>query len=669
MRLFLFSLFSTCAVWAEAQKIPEIKFGKITAAEVTKRQYDIDTGAAAVVLADIGQTIVKGNDKGTVSLEFKHHRRIHILKQSGYDHATYEFRLYKQGDDQEQLRDLKAVTYNVENGKLVETKLNTKGSVFTEKIDRNSTIRRFAFPNVKEGSVIELEYKISSDFLFNLQPWAFQGEIPVLWSLYTVSMPQFLNYVMIEQGNLPYEIRDQNDRQGSYLVEIPKEVYGGKQTSDRYDITCAVADFRWAMKNVPAFSRDPYLNSPVNYLAKLDFQLAGYAPPFTEMKIMTTWPDLTSRLLSRADFGGQLVNNTYWIAETNSKIGRSVGTETERAARVYEYIRKNFTCTGYNQLYADSPLDKVVERKKGGVAELNLVLTALLRDAGLPADPVILSTKEHGLVNDSYPVIGPFNYVICRVKADGKEIFLDASRPALGFGKLPAACYNGTARVVNKEATVINPHPDLLTEARQTSVMLFNDPGGKWTASVNRLFGYYESEKLRSSISEKGSSGTIKEWAAAFPMEVTTDSLQWQDLEDPGQPLRAEFLARGTHGSEDVLYFTPVFLHSYQQNPFKAATRTYPVHMPYREQELYTLNMELPPGYKVDEMPKPVVLKLNDKGDIQFSYQVSVAADKLTLNYKLESRRAVFAPEEYNQLRDFYAAVQAKLQEQVVFKK
>ena len=55
-------------------------------------------------------------------LQFKHFKRIHILRQSGYDIANVEIPLYTNGTDEEELQNLKAYTYNLENGKVEETK-------------------------------------------------------------------------------------------------------------------------------------------------------------------------------------------------------------------------------------------------------------------------------------------------------------------------------------------------------------------------------------------------------------------------------------------------------------------------------------------------------------------------------------------------------------------
>ena len=117
---------------------------------------------------------------------------------------------------EEELVTLKAVTYNLENGKVVETKLETKSAVFKDKINKNLVVKKFTFPNIKEGSIIEYEYKLNSDFIFNLQPWDFQGEYPCLWSEYNVSLPEFYYYVTLTQGYQPFYIKDRKDRRDNF---------------------------------------------------------------------------------------------------------------------------------------------------------------------------------------------------------------------------------------------------------------------------------------------------------------------------------------------------------------------------------------------------------------------------------------------------------------------
>ena len=194
MRLLLSLVLCVTFYSAYSQKEtpnPFVKFGKITVEELQKKIYPIDSNASAVVLADFGSAAVEGNSKGWFSIISKRHKVIHILNKKGYDEAKVEIPLYIDGAAEEELRQVKAVTYNLENGKIVETKLE-KSNIFKEKIDKNHITRKFTLPAVKEGSIIEFEYEVSSDFIWNLDPWDFQSvSAPTLWSEFTFSVPQF----------------------------------------------------------------------------------------------------------------------------------------------------------------------------------------------------------------------------------------------------------------------------------------------------------------------------------------------------------------------------------------------------------------------------------------------------------------------------------------------
>lgn len=670
MKVLLSFIALTLSVSAFSQQVPSFKFGKISESDFSLGKAAIDTSANAVVLADIGSTQVKGNHKGWFSLEYKRFRRILIRKSSAYDYATVKIPLYADGEDEEKLDDLKAVTYNYENGKITETKLNTKTSVIKEKVNKNKVIKKFAFTNVKEGSIIEYEYTIISDFLFNIQSWIFQSEIPVMWSQYTVSLPQFLNYILVPQGGLPYYLKDRKDKMGSYSVEVKRNaIYGGGIESDRINISCGVSDFRWVMKDVPAFNEEAYTSSPVNYVAKLEFQLAGYLEPLEEEKIMTTWEDMTKRLLKREDFGQQIEKSSDWILPlVKNAVGEAKSAE-QKARKIYNLIRDQFTCTDYDQLFVQESLKKVADKKAGGVAEINLLLTAMLRNAGLTADPVILSTRENGFVYENYPIVSRFNYVVCSFKADGKEWLLDATRPGMGFGRLDYDCYNGQARVVNETATPVKLRPDMITEIKESFFQMFSSKDSIVT-QVRRLYGYYESREARKKIKLEGDESFLKQLRAQFNNDVSIGDLRYDSLHNEDVPLTVYYAIKSVNEDADILYVNPVMGERFKQNPLKSAARLYPVEMPYRINDTYNLTLQVPEGYVIDELPKSVTLKLEQNGDkVMFEYKISASVNYITMRYRLVIDETMFFPQEYNGIREFFAKVVAKLDEQIVLKK
>src|SRR5207237_1448512 len=115
----------------------------------------------------------------------------------------------------------------------------------------------------------------------------------------------------------------------------------------------------------------------------------------------------------------------------------------------HAYVRENFTCTDDDAFYASQPLKKTYQSKKGNVADINLLLTAMLLSQNIEAHPALLSTTDNGKAQEIYPILSKFNYVICESKADSKTFLLDAANSRLGFNHLAPNCYNGYARVID----------------------------------------------------------------------------------------------------------------------------------------------------------------------------------------------------------------------------
>lgn len=663
-RFVLPALLCLCVFSSFAQEKAKIKFGKVTPEDFKQTVYAIDSSADAVVIGDIGSTEMVGNTKGGFSLEFKRYRRVHILNKNGYDIANVEIGIYTNGSLEEELESLKAVTYNLENGKVVETKLD-KGAVFKDKISKNLVVKKFTFPNIKEGSIIEYEYKLESDFTFNLQPWDFQGQYPCLWSEYNVTLPEFYYYVTLSQGFQPYHIQTRKDRTGSFSVVDDN----GAAASRRSSFSAGVTDFRWVMKDVPALKEESYTSTINNHLARIQFQLAELRHPFIPKNIMGTWQQASADLLKDEDFGYTLNRDNGWLNDIMKDAIGNAKADLEKAKNIFSYVRDNMTCTNHSRKYLEKPLKTVLKTRNGNEAEINLLLTAMLLKAGYPADPVMLSTRSHGYTYALYPLLDRFNYVISRVEIEGKPYYLDASQPRMGFGKLSYDAYNGHARVINETATPVDFVSDSLLEGKITSVFIINDEKGNLAGSMQQAPGYYESYSLRNKIKEKGKEQLFADIKKAFNAEVEITEPQIDSLDKYDYPLGIRYKFDMKASDENIIYFNPMFGEGWKENPFKSADRKYPVEMPYTIDETYLLRVDIPKGYVIDELPKQIMVKLNEYDDGLFEYRLSESNGAISLRSRIKIKRAFFMPDEYEMLREFFNLVVKKHSEQIVFKK
>lgn len=655
---------SPVSLFAE-EKTP-VKFGKVAVADFDHKAYAIDSSAHAVVIADVGSTEMVGNYNGWFSLEFNRSTRIHILNKNGYAAANIEIPLYEASPTaKEDIINLKAVTYNLENGSITETKLDTRSAVFEDKLNKHWKVKKFTMPNIKEGAIVEYTYTIKSDFIFNLQPWAFQGKYPCLWSEYNVTIPEFFYYARLMQGYQPFYINSQSESTNTFRVTEN----GGSHSNETFTFPAMVTRNRYVMKDVPALKEEGFTSTINNHIARINFQLAEKRSPLQYQNVMGNWHDLAHMLLQEEDFGSALSRDNGWLGDIVTEVTRPAKTDPEKAYAIYCYVRDNYTCTSHSSTYLEHPLKAVLKNRNGSEAELNLLLTAMLLKAGLDADPVLLSTRDHGYVMDLYPILDRFNYVITRLKVDNKVVYLDASEPRLGFGRLTAECFNGSARIINEDAVSVSFPADSLKEKTVTSLMLYNEDNGHLSGQFTQNAGYLESFDLRNKLKEKGKEQLVADIKKNIGTEADIKNFVLDSLNIYELPVTMHFDVDLKTEDEDIIYFNPMFTETIKENPFKSAERLYPVEMPYTKDDTYVLRLEIPNGYEVDELPKQVRIRMNEEGDGMFEYLVSQTEGVISLRSRIVINRAFYLPEEYEMLREFYNMIAQKHGEQIVFKK
>lgn len=656
--VFLYSNFT------HAQDKSNVKFGKVTAADFNLPTSRYDTGAAAVIIADVGFSEFEGNNKGFFQLRFERKQRIKILKQSGMDAATFEIPIYV-GDagSEEELTNLKASTYNLNGSQVVETKLNSS-QVFKEKESKYWLNKKFTMPAAQVGSIIEVSYIINSDYLFNLRSWNFQGEYPRLWSEYEVRIPEYFNYVFLSQGYEKFLDKKNSFTTGNFRIEDGRSAVRG----DAFNITCRININKWVIKDVPTLKRENYTSTLRNHISKIEFQLASVQYPNSSLEnIMGDWNTMGEKFMKAEDFGLAITKPNNWL-DDDMKTFHSIDNPLDRSKKIFYYIKENFKNTGQASIRINNSLKSVFDKKSGTQAELNLLLIAMLQHEKIDARPVLLSTKNHGYPSEVYPLVERFNYVIADVHINDKDFYLDASDEDVGFNRLSDNCYNGHARIIDKVTTPIYFEADSLRENKKTTVIIAADDKDEVVGGFKSDLGYYESVDLRGKIRHDGVEDYFKKIKASYSNDINISGYGIDSLKLIEQPCSVHYDFNLGKWDDDMVYINPMFSEGYKENPFAAAERKYPVEMPYTFDETYVLLMDIPKGYQVEELPKSTKVKFNeDEG--YFEYLIDKDEEQVRLRSRIYMNKATFQPDSYQTLRDFYTYVVKKQSEQIVFKK
>lgn len=644
-KTLLIAVFFACFTnTASAQKSP-VKYGEIPLEDLKMETYDKDTSASAVVLSDYGESYIRISTTNA-TLYFERHVRIKILKKDGMEWADVEIPLYHSGSSEERVTKIKASTYNLENGKIVETEVS-KGGVFKEKFNRNVNIQKFTFPNVKEGSVLEYSYTMSSEFLTNFPNWQFQYDIPVRWSEYWALFPDFFIFEKYMQGYLSAS---------SYDVKNKSE--------DGYQINA----HHWICKNVPAFKAEPFMTCEDDYVSKINLALSYINFPNQPVKeIMGTWSKLNQNLLESESFG-KTVTGSGFLKKKAEELTAGITEPEKKVEAIYYYVKKSIEWDGTKDIYADN-LKKIMEDKKGTAADINILLAAMLDKVDIPVDMVLLSTRDHGFIRTSYPMEDQFNYAICAAKVNGKTLLLDATDKYLPINVLPERCLNGQALVISKtNHGWINIEPTAKARTSINADFTLND-AGELIGKVNYSCDGYDAHRLRQNYFAKGEQEYVKQFMSDKPWEL--ESTQFQNLKEIDERATQEYsltINEQATVAGNVIYLNPLFGEQEKENLFKLETREYPVDFGKPIEKIIMCKIKLPDGYTVDELPKPKLIMLPN-GTGKYAYNVTQADNVLNIVSIMQINKGLFVQNEYVYLREFYNQLIAKQSEQIVLTK
>ncbi len=646
-----------CSTVLMAQNFP---YGTASQAELDMKSYDKDTSANAVVLNEYGRSEIVATSAGNIRMTYEYHVKIKIFNQKGFENGTVELHLMNDEDNNyaDELNSIAAITtYKDDKGAIQVAKLDKK-DIYKTRYNKYGTTVKFAMPGLHDGCVIEYQYIIISPFFDHLHSWAFQGGLPKINSEYEARIPGFWNYNVALRGPLKLS-------KSSSAVE--------RECFSSYGATCDCLKLDYAMKDVPPFIIEEYMNSPKNYLATLNFDLTEYTNPYSNVKTKVTkeWSDVDHILKDETEFGAQLKKKDL-VKEHIPPIVLMIGDSTQQAKVIYGWIQKWFRWNNFIGIYSMDGIKKAIETHTGNVADINLTLVNALNAAGLNAEAVLLSTREHGFINKLYPTIGDFNYVVARVTIGNKSWFLDATDPLLPFGMLPLKCLNDQGRVFSLDKPSF--WVDMNTKQHRINTMALDltlhDDGklkGKWNHFSQSYDAYLKRKEIKKFNSPDeyvesvaGQTGRVKILRSDIP---NIDSLDIPVNEDYDIELDVRGNLKG-----DRFVINPYIFDQIKINPFKLKDRTYPVDMGMPSEDRYVVILHIPAQYVIENRFPNQTLSLSDKDGL-FATTFDENNNTYTFSSIVKLSNAIYPVGEFPYLKEFFSKIILAEKSDITFRK
>lgn len=628
---------------ALAQKAP-MKWGKIPDEHLAMTEYPADTNAAAIILGDYGR--VEFNDDFT--LEYTRHRRIKILSEAGYDWGTHSV-LYWTANKAEKVTRVKAQTLVPDGDGGFEVHKLGKKAVFEEEIRKGLKAKRFTLPALAPGVIVEYEYKMAIESPFSIPDWQFQYSEPTLWSEFRLDVPGLLSYTFATYANVEFEINEN--------VDINKTYGDGSMQ-------------RWAMSNVPALREEPFMKAPDDYRARVDVQFAGYVTRDQGfISVVKTWDELASYLLDETS-QGRYLKPSKALEKRAWEIVDPAASKMEQMTTLYDFVRSSIKWTGIRSAVTDKSPDKILELKSGSPAEISSLLTALLTAVNIESYVMLLSTRQNGEAVEIYPLLSQFDYMVTYARIDGNSYVLDATNALRPYDVLPVRALSGKGWVLSRqpgwqriEAATSHKHA--------TSLRVEMDERGNLTGTVSATDGGYSALSSRQFLNENSGADFVTNQVFGGLTGLKVEDVEIMDLEASVKNLAARAKVEITEPAQiagEYLYFNPTLAARQGENPLKVPTRTFPVDLGYPRERSYVIELRIPDGYEVEELPPNRRKTISQKGG-QYVRVIESVDNVVRMNARFKLARAVYSPRQYTELREFFEFVLAAEEDQLVLKR
>lgn len=655
-RLGLLILFSFVKINAQ-----NFELGKVSITELKESLHPQDSSAVAAILFKNGKTSFDyTRNKGFVAIT-EVSMRIKIYKKEGYDWANFTMPYYVgyENYNDDVVAFSNAATYNLVNGSIVKTKLNSEGS-FKKNVNEYWNEASITLPNVKEGSVIEFKYVLKTENIVKFPVFYFQYKIPVNSAEYTTNIPYFFTYKPIQIGYVDLKA-DSKVASGSFSFEDEH-----RQT---VNLSFNQLKSKYSAENVPALKEESFVDNIQNYQSSLHHELEKTNfPDEKEKNYSKDWNGVAKTIYADKEFGKELEGGSYLLDDVKLVL-KGIDSKEERLTAIFKFVQDRMHWNNDNGYYTDKGVKQAYIARTGNVAEINFILISMLKLAGLNASPVLVSTKEHGM--PVFPNRTVFNYVIAAVDIDGKQILLDATHKYTTQNILPLNVLNWKGRLIRQEG--ISQEVELVptkNSGKYYTLMLKLHKSGGIEGKYRSQLTDYEAYSFRNNYAEMNTDNYLEKTENDLGIKIQGYNIDNKKtrFEDP---IIQTFTFTGSNQCdivEDKMYVNPILFFTESHNPFVQDKREMAIYFGYPKSERYNVNFEIPEGYTVESIPQP--LKIATKGkELTFSINVVYEQNKVQILVSKEINVAIVSADFYESIKDFYQKMIDKQNEKIVLKR
>ncbi|MGH9866660.1 MAG: DUF3857 domain-containing protein [Candidatus Polarisedimenticolia bacterium] len=525
------------------------------------------------------------------------------------------------------------------------------------------------FPGVVPGAIIDYSYDVLTEpnsYLIQVE-WEVQQSLPVLQSRFTLK-PGKYNFEWKKTGIEPIQVKEERPFKNAVYysaTSVPpllREPYGPPEEAVRvryhFNLPELTANWLGAYAGRVAGKSEAFTREPAGVAAKVAELVAPADPPLEK------------------------VRKIYGFVQ------EKIGTEEMRAGATEEKALEEAKDAG-----------EVLRRGFGSEYERTMLFMAMVRATGLDHGVLLITGKFSSALTPEVDDEDQFDSFATAVKTGSNNwTFYDPATRHCPFGMISPEKEGGKTRnavLITPAAGAGEPRKAVVQNLHMTTYAPtgFSLAAVPFSAAGKNLLKRQVKATMRAegglevAVNEQGTGLVDLDHKQDYELldeterqeklrerlgEIFTSaelvSAQFQDLDSFDKPavLTYNFRLPGDPATADRLIVSPSIFHASEPMPFTAETRRTNVLFQHARKTQEIVSYVPPPGFEVEEVPAPVVVK-----DPPFSLVIAYALSDgaLTMTRNLEIDAGEWPAADYPRLRSFFEKVQEADRQVVTLKK
>lgn len=646
--IILLSLFCTAIIFnwptnASAQnyknqdlQIPNAEFGQIPDSLLQMESYPHAPSAPYIYAYKDVKISFEEEDQSIVAI-LNYHVRLKVFDEEARQASVITIPYYFQ-NGVEMVDEIRGYTYQPDGSR---TPLR-QGDIRTINLNTRYNLKEFNMPEVSEGSVIEYTYRKKRQFIEELPDFYLAHQAPTAFAKATIEYPRYLRYEVVP---VDFDGTVRHVEQRIDTSSVPK-VFSIPQPDPM------VLD-HWITWNVPAIEQTAYLSSINDYRGKLKFQLEEFGIP--RQTLENSW-DLVVARLRRNQNPLSMIQQNARAYQLGKEISDQLGSLEQAQDSIFRYVNQQARFSDQQGAFSETPDTTVLKGSLADQPAINQTLIAMLRGAGIEAWPLLISTREYGKIDRSFPSFFQFNGLLAYSQINGKPYFMDASFSHSYPNMLPVQSYNETGLLLKDkeyEWTEIRPENSIFSIHINLDMEL--SPEGDLSGNIaTKQFGYPARLVREKSAEGVPARDILQEAMFDGYGDITMNNVQVRNLAAYGDSVRmsADFTIENYAITyTDGIDFRPLVVGSLMSNPFEQQTRELPVTLDAPEELDLSFQLQIPEGYSLGRGTQNQSIAL---AGAQLNEAYRSLGQLVTYGYRIDISRKQFEPEQYPQLLDLY---------------